>query len=909
MRALTARVRSLWHGVRRGNALDAEMEEEFRTHIELRAADLQRSGLPAEEAIRRARVEFGGTYNYSQQGREQRGLRWFDALHFSWLDVRLGARMLRKYPGLTLVSSLAMGVAIAVAAGGSTIASILTEPNLPLPEGNRVVGIQLWDTERWYPDRRILHDVADWRRLRTIQDVGAFRPVVRNLVNDLGHAEMIRAAEMNASGFRTARVRPLLGRYLVDEDERPGAPSVAVIGHHVWRSRFGADSGIVGRRMRFGANEYTIVGVMPEGFAFPVSYEMWVPPTVSAEQYPKRREGPALFAFGRLAPGVTLDDARAELATIDAAIAKTHPETNRAVRARVLQFAPSWWEMDSPEVRAIIAAARLIMLLLLLVISVNVAILVYARTATRQGEIAVRSALGASRTRIVSQLFGEALVLAALGAAVGLLILSGIAARIDQIFAALSIAAMPFWMKFEVSDTTIGYLVALAVASAVVIGVIPALQLTGRRVQLRLQRLAGGHSTLSMGRAWTALITIEVALTVAILPAAVRFAGDWITTTMRGPGFPAEQYVSAMVYLERPEQASLVTPEESSAFLARFGKARAELMRRLEKDPEVLQATYTNGIPGNEGGSRFEIDSLTLADTSRLKDGLPRRALYPSVRSASVDMSFFRTLDIPLLAGRDFAISDSGASVAIVNRQFVDSLLSGRNAIGRRIRAVSFERDQVRPFPWQEIIGVVENFPANMAFDSPRAAIYDLGAGGRIYPATVVLRTRGDPAAFGPRLRAIALEVEPAFLVHNVGPLDAVIQATHLPLQWLALSLGVVTLSVLLLSAAGVYALMSVIVTQRRREIGIRVALGADHWRVLSSIFSRAAAQLGAGVAVGIGLAILVNGGIEGSLLGPKSTVILAAVTVFMLGVGALAALQPARQGLRIQPTEALKAE
>jgi predicted permease len=912
-----SRARSLWRGVARTHALDAEMREEFEHHIEMRADDLVRSGLPQAEAERTARVEFGGTFQYTSLGREARGLRWFDSARFSWLDVKLGARMLLKYPLLTLVSALALGVAIAIGAGGSTVISLITTKALPLNEGDRIVGIQLWDVASRRPERQILRDISAWRGMRTLQDVGAFTGAVRNIVADDGAAEVGRGVEMSAAGFRVARVKPLLGRYLVDEDERPGAPPVVVIGYDVWRSRFAADSGIIGRSVKLGDESHTVVGVMPEGFAFPVDFNLWLPLRLDSLGY-EWREGPRLFAFGRLAPGATLTQAQAEIATLESRIAKAHPDTHATLRPRVMSFSRSWFELDSPDATLALHTTRLFMALLLVVICVNVAILVYARTATRQSELAVRSALGASRARIVTQLFGEALVLSALGGAVGLAIVWGIASRLDNMLAQVGVRLVPFWLRFEVSDTTLAWLLALALISAFIIGVVPGLQLTGRRVQLSLQRLSGGHATVRMGRMWTALVVIEVAIAVAILPAAVRFAGDWIQSATTGPGFAAEQYLSASLTMAETDSAT-TTPDGVRDFRTRFARARARLERRIDSEREALVVTFTRAVPGFEGARQIEIEPLTAADSAKLAadsarvvadgrpEGMASYIIAQKARFAIVDADYFRAFGIRIRDGRDFIPADSAANLVIVNRSFVDSFLGGRSALGRRLRTFRFERDAYIPEPWLEVVGVVDDFPARSQFDFPQAAVYWVGAASQIHPAMLVVRTRGDPTELGRRLRTIAFDVDPALLVRDVGPLDAAIRAEQLPLQWLAIGLGAITLSVLVLSAAGIYALMSVTVTRRRREIGIRVALGASRKRLLWGIFIRAAVQLSAGVAVGIGLAAWLNSWTGGELLGAWSVVILPAVCLLAAGVGILAAMIPARHALSIQPTVVLK--
>ncbi len=912
-----SRVRSLWRGVARTHAIDAEMREEFEHHIEMRAADLVRSGLSQADAERTARAEFGGTFQYTALGREARGLRWFDSLRLSWLDVKLGARMLIKYPLLTLVSALALGVAIAVGAGGSTAISLINTDALPLNEGDRIVGIQLWDVAARRPERRILRDIAAWRGMRTLRDVGAFTGAVRNIVADDGGAEVGRGIEMSAAGFRVARVKPLLGRYLVDEDERPGAPPVVVIGYDVWRSRFAADSGIIGRSVKLGDEPHTVVGVMPEGFAFPVDFNLWLPLRLDSLGY-DWREGPRLFAFGRLAPGATLTQAQAEIATLESRIAKAQPDTHANLRPRVMSFSQSWFELDSPDTILALRTTRLFMALLLVVVCVNIAILVYARTATRQTEIAVRSALGASRGRIVTQLFGEALVLSAAGAAVGLVILRGVGLRLDYMLAQVGVRLVPFWLRFEVSDTMLVWLLIFAGVGAFIIGVVPGLQLTGRGVQLSLQRLSGGHSTVRMGRLWTALVVIEVAIAVAILPAAVRFAGEWIQNATADPGFAAEQYLSASLTMAETDAAT-TTPEGVRDFQTSFTRARVSLERRLEAERGALAVTYTRAIPGSESARRIEIEPLTAADSAKFAtdsarvvgagqpEGMARYIIAPKARFAIVEADYFKAFGIQVRTGRDFIPADSATDLVVVNHSFVDSLLDGRSALGRRLRTLRFERNGYVPDRWLQIVGVVDDFPAKSTLDTPHAAVHWVGAASEMYPAMLVVQTRDDPSEFGRRLRAIALDVEPKLLVRDVGSMDAAIRAEQLPLQWLAISLGVVTLSVLVLSAAGIYALMSVTVTRRRREIGIRVALGASRSRLLWGIFMRAGVQLGTGVAVGIGLAAVLNSWTGGELLGAWSIVILPAVSLLAVGVGAIATMIPARRALSIQPTVVLK--
>ncbi|HLL81734.1 MAG TPA: ABC transporter permease, partial [Longimicrobium sp.] len=256
----------------------------------------------------------------------------------SWLDVKLGARMLVKHPGLTVVGGLAIAVAVAVSTSMFTFLHSSMYPVLPLPEGDRIVALENWDVRAQNEERRSLRDLAVWRaELKSVRDVAAFRDLTRNLIGPGGPPEPVEVAEMTASGFRVARVPPLLGRYLVPADELPDAPAVVVIGHDVWKERFAGDPGVIGRGVRLGHTVHTVVGVMPERFAFPVSHNIWVPLRLDPALF-EPGTGPELFIFGRLAPGATRDQAQAELTTIGRRAAAASPATHAQLEPRVLTY-------------------------------------------------------------------------------------------------------------------------------------------------------------------------------------------------------------------------------------------------------------------------------------------------------------------------------------------------------------------------------------------------------------------------------------------------------------------------------------------------------------------------------------------------------------------------------------------
>jgi len=917
-----ARVRSLWHNVRRRSDIDAEVIEEFRHHLALRTEDLIREGHPPDQAARQARVEFGHIESLRQDARASRGLRFLDGVGNSWLDVKLGLRMLRKYPGLSLTAVFGMSVAIAISAGSFGFIDAMLDPSLPLDEGDRVVSLHNADLRNpGNPDRQSLHDFVMWRdELTSITNLGAFTSDRRNLVIPGRDVALVGIAQITASGFEVARTQPVLGRPLLEEDERNDAPPVVVIAYEEWQRRFDADPDIIGRSVTLGNQTHTVVGVMPEGFRFPINHRYWVPLTVNASDY-ERGRGPSLIMFGRLAERrstrgalsagevgrATFDDAQAELTAIGLRTAAMFPETNGHLRPRLLPYTHDYVDIDSPAMAWALRGIQFSVSLLLVVVAVNVAILVYARTATRAGEIAIRTALGASRKRVVAQLFVEALILSGIAAMIGVLMAS---AGLDTTQSLLeeSGAVMPFWIDFSLSPALAFYVLGLAILGGVIVGVFPALKATGRRVQAGLQQLSSHGCQLQLGRLWTVLIVAQVAVAVTILPFAMSFADKAVRQGTSKPGFAAEEFLRGWLSMEREEApADAEVAEYERAFKARYLARATELMRRLNSNPVVAGVTFAAGFPGEGTRNRIELEGVPA------QAGIQRPPARPRSDEAwagmnQVDARLFDVIDIPVLAGRGFVEADAreGSNAVIVDRRFAEDFLGGGDVVGRHVRVVPRPRDgesqNVKREPWLEIVGVVPDF--TIAFDRPAPNLYRPVSLPQL--STVInltIRVRTTPAStFAGQLRDITAAVDPGLQLHELEGIADAHDIRQQNLRYLGLGIVAVTVSVLLLSAAGIYAMMSFTVARRRREIGIRTALGAGRRQILGSIFARACAQLGTGVLLGLVLAAAADQGV-----GISNVALLPVVALLMMLIGVLAALGPARRGLAIQPTEALR--
>jgi predicted permease len=925
---IISRARSLWRGARHRTDVDADMTEEFRLHMDLRGADLERSGLTPAQAARQAKLEFGSIEHYKDRGAASRGLERIDGMRVSWLDFKLGFRMLARYPGLTLVGGVAMAFAIWIGAGVFELVTQVLRPTIPLPDGNRIVALAIWDAEKNRPEPRIAHDFVDWKRdLRSITDLGAFRELQRNLIAANRGGEPVEVAEITASAFRMTRVPPLLGRTLVDGDERADAPSVVVISHDAWQRYFSGDPNVVGQTIRLATLPATIVGVMPKGFAFPVAHRFWVPLRLNVLDY-GRRDGPAIRVFGRLAPGSSMADAQTELAALGQRAAVEFRATHQHLRPQVVPYARSvvnitgWWSVGVWSINV-----PIVMLVTLL--CANVALLMFARAASRESEIVVRTALGAGRGRIIMQLFAEALVLGGIATVIGL---AAAGAGLRWVMSVVEVeflhgGRLPFWFQDRLSPTTILYAILLTFLAAAIAGVMPALKVT-RGLNARLKANTAGGGGLRFGGVWTAVIVAQVAVTVAFPAVAYFVRRDAAQIDATDVGFRTSQYLALRLEMDRDQsRAPNASDDSDAAFHSRFQRAYGEFERKLASEPGVARIAFGNRLPLMYHPARLiEVDEGGAA---------PKHPDYPEgyrVSSASVGLGFFDAVDAPLLSGRGFLASDyvSGhvepgmpgarAGVVIVNKSFVRRVLGDRNPIGRRIRYLRFEESGPVPDPksgpWYEIVGVVRDLGMAIGADAgaapgsdPKVAgIYHPVASGDLYPAQVALQMRGDPEAFVPRLRSIATSVDPALRLYDIMPLsnakDAELEFLSFWFRLLLMVSGVA----LVLSLAGIYAVMSFTVARRTREIGIRVALGASTRRIAAATFAQPMRQVAGGVLAGsVIVGMLVRASTGAMQIG--QVVVVLVYGALMMGVCLLACVVPTRRALRIQPTEALRSD
>ena len=615
---LLAALRSLWRGAFRRDQVESDMREEMAHHIELRTADLMKQGSSRKDASRVAHMEFGHVETHRDAARRSRGLGFMDQIRFSWLDFKLAFRMLIRYPGLTVMSVLSMTAGIAFGAGFLEFTSQWARPDLSFDADHRMVGIVVDDAESLGVEARLLHDFAAWREeLRSYEDLGVMRLVNRNL--DMGRegseadpGRPLSVTQISASAFRMTGAPALMGRTLIAEDEQADAPPVVLLGHDLWQDRFGGDPDVVGRTVRLGEEAATVVGVMPEGYGFPRSQSLWVPFRRRPADV-QLGESPAVYVFGRLAPGASMEQAQAELDTRGLLIADARPGGGERLSARVVPY-PELVYMPVPGFfDPAFVYVNLFILALVLLFCANVALLLFARAASREGELVVRNALGAGRSRIIVQLFSEALVLGGIAAVLGLFgARYGYEWFLTVVEDAEGSSFMPFWFEPRISTLTAVYAVCLTLVGAGVAGVLPALKVT-RGLASRLRSQSAGGGGLGFGGVWTLIIVAQIAVTVPLPAFAFIAVNEMVTLDTSDVAFAPDEYLTARIAVER----------DRAGAVPRSGRDRRCRVRGALR-PHAGRARATS--VGGDGGDRRGVCEPHPPDLPPLASGGARRA-------------------------------------------------------------------------------------------------------------------------------------------------------------------------------------------------------------------------------------------------------------------------------------------
>ena len=809
------------------------------------------------------------------------------SLWMSSLDLKLAVRMLARYPVLSLIGTVSLALGVAIGAAAFAILSNILWPSMPLPDGDRIVRIRLHDEASNQNESRLTADFLRWRDgTNTLTDVGAGRDDERNLTMGDGTTASVYTASVTASTFTLGRVMPVIGRVLSDEDARPASPPVIVIGQKLWRERFAADPAILERQFLFGDTPVSVVGVVPEAFRFPRVAEVWEPLRLDESAAPRR--GIGLNVWARLRPDATLESATGELATLAKRAAIDWPATHARLRPEVHGYADSFSRMDSEE-RMGVAAMNVVVFMLIFVVSGNVALLMFARAATRESEIIVRSALGAGRGRLVAQFLAESLVLSALSLGAGLALARWALRYGFDVFVATSNSGRPlsFWFQPVLPPVSIVYAVGLAFFAALVTGVLPGMKVT-RGLASRLRESSAGAGGLKFGGVWTGLIVAQVALTMAV-PAALYFVrADQVQMGAMDIGVPQTEYLIAEV------------TRDARMPRARFVQDVRAIRDALPSIPGVSHATVADNLP------LIAHDRYTVqVDEGSAAPPTSGDGYWAAV--AAVEPDFFDHFAMPPIAGRLFSASDYAGPprVAVVNQLFVERVLGGQNPIGRRVKL-----SVTNQAPWVEIVGLVRDVSMGFPGHKSKEGLYvplDLR---RVDTVFVTARVPGaGPGGLSAQvsaLRVLAASIDPALRVTDVKSLADELAINVGEIGMFVNILTVVSAWVMLLAMSGIYAVMSFAVSRRTREIGIRMALGSNRPRVVLAILRRPMFQVAAGIVIGTSIGLAFGHLASSAPLRPLAFV---GYFTIMVGVCVLACVMPVRRALSVDPIAALRAD
>ena len=867
----------------RARKMDAELDAEIAAHLELAERDLIAVGLSPEDARRTARQRFGGVEPIKEAHRDSRSARWLEAW---WHDLRAGVRGLRRAPGFCAAAVLILGLSIgANTTMFSAVRAILLQP-LGYADPDALVVVL---HEGRFPVAPA--NFLDWRtQTHSFSAMGAAEMWSPNLGMPAG-SERVSGLRLTPDTLRMLGVAPALGRLLAGDGTGADARS-AVIGHGLWQRRFGGDPRIVGRSLRLDGELYTIVGVMPPRFVFApfwaVNAELWAPLPLDARR--DNRDGESLRVFARLKPGVSPASAQADVDVVTRRLEAAYPDTNRNVQVVPLK------ERVVGHTRLGLTVLLVAVGFVLLIACANVAHMLLARAATRQSEIAVRLALGATRFQIVRQLLVESLLLSGLSSVVGL----ALAAFGVRAVAAMAPPDLPRAADMAVEGWTLAFTLGVSIVTGLVFGLVPAWQAARTRIGDRLSaRGTTGHGREALLR--DVFVVSELALALVLLVGAGLVLRSLAAAAAIDPGFDPRGVLSMSVSVKGSAEAD---PSRRAAFFA----AAVERLRAL---PGVEAASAVNHAPlvGDVWTLGFDIDGRPRTQKDDRPGGIYRVVLP----------GYFATMRLPLVRGRDFSTADDrqAPDVAIVSESLARRYFPNGDPLGRR---VTFDQPDATSRRWLTVVGIARDAVAGKWEEAADGTVYlpflqtarylDGPEGHHAY-LTMVLRTASDPSAIAAPARAAIWSIDRGVSISEVVTMeDAVGKALARP-RFQSTLLGAFAALALVLAAGGIYGVMSYAVARRTREIGLRLTLGARRGDVLRLILSQAVRRLAIGGALGLVGAWLSTRALTTMLYGvqPTDPLTFAAVPAILAITALAASYVPARRASRVDPMVALRVD
>ena len=849
------------------------LSEELQSHLDLLTDDYVTQGLSPADARLAARRSFGGVDQIKEHYRDQRG---FPLINGLLQDTRYSLRLIvrDRWFAAAIVMALALGIA-----ASSTIVSILYGMNfrgLPFDDAGALVGISGEPTRT--QGQRIPFGVFEsWQS--TSQAFAALAGEVDAIINlgdDSTATDRFAGTYVSHTAFRLLRVRPILGRDFRPDDDRAGAAPVAIIGHRVWTERYGSDPAILGRTVRTNGRPATVIGVMPEGFTYPVDQQVWLPMAALAELDGSAADQRPVRIVGRLAPGVTSEQARSELS----ALLSTQP-VPEAARTRPTRVRP----LNEIYVGRTTAPAPMMMLtavsIVLLIACSHAASLMLARSAARAREMSMRAALGASRFRMVRQLLVESVLLALVAGLLG----GAVAWMGARAFAAETVGfGMPYWIRFTFDLKLVSYIAALSTGAGIVFGLLPALHLSHTKLTTVLNQ--GGRSGTPgkrAGRMTTVRLVGELALTVILLASAGALVESAAGLYRSDQALDLARLWEFRVALPEPQYASA---ERRVAFY------RA-LDERLAGAPGLESAALAGSPPFNAAESR----EVMLDNRSR-----------GTVRLVPIGNRYFETLGVAPVRGVGLVNvpAAGGLSTALVNETFAERFFPGVDPIGREVRLGAVTEGA--PPDRFTIVGIAPPLRQQVA-SGHTPAIYVPHASQPFGVASLIVR--GRPELFADALRQEVRRLDPDLPLFNLQTLERVSNGSRFVPRMMSAVFSIVAVIATLLSALGLYSITAYAATQRTQEVGVRMALGARRSQIGWLFLKRALVPVGVGLTLGLVGAQAAGAVLQGVLVevSANNPLALLAVSALLVAVAVAATLLPARRAARLDPVAALRAD
>ena len=868
LRALAARHR-----------VDEEFDDEIATHLALLTDEYMRRGMTSDAARRAALLAFGGAAQIKEQQREDRGLRFVDA---TVQDLRYAVRSLRRNTAFAAVTILTLAVGIAAATAMFTVAHAVLLRPLPFPEPERLVEIsEVNPLKGWTHTVVAPANLADWRARNTVftdiagyiglDDRGASH--YRAFLFGAGETQVLNGIAVMGNLFDVLGTRPLAGRTFSFDETFEGHDAVVVLTYGTWQTIFGADPAIVGRTIVLNGRSTTVVGVMPADFFFPnKSVQFWVPVGVKPDLFARMRGPHWMHTVARLRPGVSMAHAREQMSGIAADLERIYPDSNTKMGVRLEPLHTIMAADARPTVLMLGGSVAL----LFLIVCANVASLQLGRGLGRAREIAVRRALGAGRPRLVRQLLTEGLVLSMAGTAIGVLLALAAPALLARATAGL----LPLYATPTVDGAVLTFAAALGLVAPLVFGLMPAL------TSSRVERLSLRTETASppATRAREMLVACEVGLAVVLVVGSVLLARSLYRLEQVDPGFKAEHVVSFMISLPHPRYDDAA---QEQGFV--------EIERRLKQIP---------GVQAVGGTSALALRGTTYTSPATIEGRRP--ADYEQeLRHKSVTPDYFRTMGIPLLAGRFLDAHDGPTNLAIVvNDALARAYFRGGNPLGQRLKFGT----PGDPDPWNTIVGVVADEKQDGLDKDTQPEAYSAFTASAQNPFTFVIRSALSDEAVVAAARQTVRGFDPQVAITDVAPLSAVVAASIGSERFRATLIGAFAGVAMFLAALGIYGVLAYVVSQRARELGIRLALGARPQELFAMVVRQGMRPVLIGTAVGVAAALALTRLLASLLFAvrPADPVTYTVSLTALAAIALTACALPATRATRVDPLVAL---